>query len=223
MTDQNPFFKIDAAGLEFLRAQWVDLTLHCGADRVDVEEWFDRLVQSYGASDRAYHNLGHIRSLLSLGDSFKGSVRHYDALRFAIWFHDAVYDSRRKDNEDLSAEMAGESLLILKVPLATAEQVREMILATKDHKPRGGGKDQELFLDFDLAILGSADPIYQNYAKAIRSEYQWVPDFAYRQERKKVLESFLARDSLYYTEEMIQKYERQARWNVEREIKFLSD
>ncbi|MCI0336572.1 MAG: hypothetical protein L0226_03275, partial [Acidobacteria bacterium] len=143
------------------------------------------------------------------------------ALCFAIWFHDAVYNTRKRDNEELSAELAAEKLSQFKIPVETIELVRQMVLATKEHRNHGFSEDINFFLDFDLSILGSEDQVYQSYSEAIRKEYWWVPTILYRQGRRKVLESFLERESIYFTSEMAQKYEQQARRNIKREIESL--
>jgi predicted metal-dependent HD superfamily phosphohydrolase len=220
---REPFFKIDDRDLGSLRLSWENLARGYGADQTEIEKWFNHLTDLYSARGRAYHNLSHIRSLLSLSDPLSKKIQNYDAVRFAIWFHDAVYNTRRKDNEDLSAELAFECLTSLKVPSRTVELVRDMILATKDHRRHDPDDDLNIFLDLDLSILGSGDKIYQSYSKAIRKEYWWVPSPVYRRGRRQVLENFLTRDSIYFTDEMAQKYERQARLNIKREIEALSE
>jgi predicted metal-dependent HD superfamily phosphohydrolase len=219
---REPFFKIDDHDLGSLRLSWEGLARGYGADQTKIEKWFNHLTRLYSARSRAYHNLSHIRSLLSLGDQFSQKIKNYHAVCFAIWFHDAVYNTRKKDNEDLSAELASECLTSLKVPGETIGLVREMILATKDHRHHETADDLNVFLDLDLSILGSGAKIYQSYSKAIRKEYWWVPSPLYRQERKKVLENFLMRDSIYFSDEMAQKYEEQARLNIGRELEYLS-
>jgi predicted metal-dependent HD superfamily phosphohydrolase len=156
--------------------------------------------------------------LFRIGDSVKASIRDHDGLKFAIWFHDAIYRTRRKDNEERSAELASQSLQQLGVPVETKDLVCGMILATKDHLAAGSSDDLKLFLDLDLSILGSDGEVYQRYSEAIRREYWWVPSSVYREGRRAVLASFLNRESIYYTEEISRRYEQQARRNIEHEI-----
>ena len=217
----EPFFKVDRVDLEFLRRDWENLAEPYTADRRIVERWFQHLVKLYSARGRAYHNLSHIRSLMVLGDSVKGRLRNCDGLKFAVWFHDAVYHTRRKDNEERSAELASQSLIELGVPAELRELVGEMILATKQHQTDGSSTDLDYFLDLDLSILGSEEQTYLRYSAAIRREYWWVPRGTYRRGRQEVLASFLNRKSIYYTEEMGLRYEQQARRNIEHEIESL--
>jgi predicted metal-dependent HD superfamily phosphohydrolase len=97
-----------------------------------------------------------------------------------------------------------------------------MILATPAHEAENLDFDGRLFLDLDLEILGADEKIYGEYKKAIRREYSFVPFFLYRRERRRILENFLSREFLYFTEEMREKCERRARRNIAKEIKELS-
>src|SRR5260370_20074579 len=64
------------------------------------------LVSAYTAPDRHYHDLRHIEALLGLADACAGAITDRDAVEAAIWFHDAIYDTRRSDNEERSAALA---------------------------------------------------------------------------------------------------------------------
>ena len=76
-------------------------------------------------------------------------------------------------------------------------------------------------LDFDLAILGQDWGIYESYTQNIRKEYKLYPDFLNNPSRKKVLENFLNRKMLFFTEKHQDLFEEKARGNL-REIKLLS-
>jgi predicted metal-dependent HD superfamily phosphohydrolase len=69
-----------------------------------------------------------------------------------------------------------------------------------------------------LAILGTESDRYQAYSRSIRLEYSWVSDLEYQAGRIRVLESFLQRDRLYYTEIMFSELESIARKNMKGEI-----
>jgi predicted metal-dependent HD superfamily phosphohydrolase len=98
-----------------------------------------------------------------------------------------------------------------------------MILATKHHRGEDLSWDMKAFLDLDTSILGAPEGIYEEYSRAIRKEYSWVPDALYREGRTKVLNDFLGRGRIYHTEEIRAKYEAQARHNIAEEIKTLSE
>lgn len=60
----------------------------------------------YEGRDRHYHNLAHIEAMLALAGEYRKLLGDPEAVEAAIWFHDAVYDSRAKDNEAQSAALA---------------------------------------------------------------------------------------------------------------------
>jgi predicted metal-dependent HD superfamily phosphohydrolase len=76
----------------------------------------------------------------------------------------------------------------------------------------------EIFLDFDLGILGAPQEDYDEYAAQIRREYSYYSGEEYRRGRKAVLEKFLDRKRLYFTDYFYELYESQARQNIQREI-----
>ncbi len=206
-------FQIDEAGQEFLRQQWNQLC----AGHESSSSAFALLREKYAEKHRAYHNLSHIRALLAHAESFRHELQSYDTVAFAIWFHDAIYHTKKSDNEEKSAELAEATLSQLSVPSEIITATKQMILATKKHKLLNDSTDLKLFLDFDLSTLGTSEEVYQQYSQAIRKEYSWVPYFLYRKGRKKVLESFLKRERLYFTDAMNASYESQARRNLETE------
>jgi predicted metal-dependent HD superfamily phosphohydrolase len=219
----NSEFKISREEIDVLRRHWEALFCGYDADQGDVEDLYQQLVRLYSAEGRAYHNLSHIRSLLNLGDSFRDRIQNYQALSFAVWFHDAIYSTRKKDNEERSAKFAVKSLGRFKVPVDTLVLTCEMIVATREHQNKGDSEDLNIFLDLDLSILGSEENVYQCYAQAIRKEYWWAPGYLYNKGRRKVLVSFLERESIYLTPEMVNRLEEQARRNIRREIESLSN
>ncbi len=217
------YFQLDHHDPEFLRARWDRLTSQYAPSQSLVEELFNSIVENYSAPDRAYHKLSHIQSLLSLSESITDKIQNIDAFCFSIWFHDVIYDPKRQDNEEKSAEFAAGALTRLGVPEHIVVIVHEMILATKHHRVENVSWDMRAFLDLDTSILGAPEEIYNEYSKAIRKECSWVPDFLFRKGRVKVLNDFLERDRIYYTEEFMTEYERQARQNIEAEITVLSE
>lgn len=217
------YFQLGSHDQDFLHARWVSLASQYGPNPALIESLFNSIVEYYSASERAYHDLSHIQSLLALSESLMDKVQNRDAFYFAVWFHDVIYDTKRSDNEEKSAEFAAEALAGLGVPEQTVATTREMILATKHHRAGDLSWDMKAFLDLDTSILGAPQEIYEEYGRAIRKEYSWVPDLLYRKGRVKVLNDFLVRERIYNTEEIRAKYETQARHNIAEEIRALSD
>ncbi|MEI7553696.1 hypothetical protein [Candidatus Chlorohelix sp.] len=176
----------------------------------------------YSEAGRYYHTLEHITSTLSIIKSLQDKAQNLIALKLAAWFHDVIYDSKAKDNEEQSAAYMRKILGAAGVALALIEQSERLILATKTHQAASNDTDCQILLDADLSILGSPAEEYETYRHKIRLEYAWVPEEQYRTGRIQVLESFLERTSLYYTRPIYEWYEIQARFNLRKEIESLS-
>ena len=183
-----------------------------------ADEIYIRLENLYSEKHRFYHNLGHIKFLLALFEQFEDGIEDKTAVFFSIWFHDAIYDPQSKNNEKQSAKLACEELKKLALPEYEISKIEKIILATEKHSAENIDADGKLFLDFDLAILGAEDEIYDEYKNAIRSEYYFVPGEIYRRERKRILQNFLKRDFIYFTKTMRERFEDKAHRNIEREI-----
>lgn len=180
------------------------------------------LERLYGEKGRFYHNMQHVEnSLLELERVEPGELDRVE-LAMAIWYHDAVYDVRAKDNELKSAELAKERLLSGGVAKERAEAIYRLIMVTC-HGTNGAcqaalQEDERVMLDVDLAILGQSEEIYGIYESSIRQEYSHVEPESYRKGRGEVLKGFLARESIYLTAPFRERYEEQARINLKRAL-----
>ena len=76
----------------------------------------------------------------------------------------------------------------------------------------------KLFLDLDLSVLGWPTDEYSDYALRVRYEYQHYPDEDFISGRQKVLEHLGNKDKpIYFTDFFKQKFEDQARQNMQEE------
>lgn len=174
----------------------------------DAQHIYQYLRSAWEGQDRAYHSVQHLEECLVLALAWSGDLTRTEraALELALWFHDAVYDTRGSDNEQASAELAYRALAKIGVVAPWCERVRDLVLATEHSaSPPAGDPLTDLMLDIDLAILG-ADPIrFEQYQAQVRREYSWVSEPDYEKGRRKVLSYFAARAaepgaSLYRTE-----------------------
>lgn len=204
----------------FLQQEWADLT--ADLPQSTAREAGENLFAAYEEKNRAYHNLAHIAALLRHCNDHRDALTDVAAVKFAIWFHDCVYKTSRKDNEIKSANFAEMYLAALGVPESRRQAVTKMILATQKHDGTDATGDGKYFLDFDLSILGTPINIYRAYANAIRYEYRLVPNFFYRPGRREVLVSFFNRPRLYFTDAFFASHETRARENLQAEIQTLS-
>lgn len=176
----------------------------------------------YQEPQRHYHSLTHIETLLRLADEYRALAQDVQALDWAIWFHDAVYDPTRAGNEAASAELAQTELTAIDAEPRLVSKVCRMVLATTRHEWADGDSDTALFLDLDLSTLGLPQTDYDAYSVQVRAEYAWVPDAIYCVQRAQVLQRFLARPQLYFTQSLRDRFEAQARINLQREIATLT-
>jgi predicted metal-dependent HD superfamily phosphohydrolase len=210
--------------LESMQSGWLRVLERYRVAPADAYPPFDALVAAYTAPERHYHNLGHLSEMFRVAERLAALVEDEGALALAIWFHDAVYDSRAKDNERRSGELAVDLLGPIGVPASTIERIVGMIWATAhtaDAPP--AARDTQVLLDADLAILGASEERYVKYAADIRKEYAWVPEADYRAGRAAVLERFLAAPRIYYTQMMFEEGEQRARANLRAELTQLRD
>lgn len=178
---------------------------------------FDELVAHYAEPHRAYHNLNHIEFCLDQFDLLCSLAMQPAIIEAAIWFHDAIYDPQRADNEERSAAWALSALDGAGVDPAAGQRVAELIEATKHNRPPGD-EDTALLLDIDLAILGQPPAVFEQYEQAVRQEYSWVAEEMFRTRRAALLQEFLNRERIYFTERFYMQYEQQARQNLARSI-----
>ena len=102
-----------------------------------------------------------------------------------------------------------------------SQSVVGLIPATK-HQEEPPSDDAKLLCDIDLSILGSDDPSYRKYARAIRSEYAWVGENAYHTGRSAVLKSFLDRPFIFALSASRELYEKPARHKIATELESLN-
>jgi predicted metal-dependent HD superfamily phosphohydrolase len=204
-----------------LQAAWGRLLSGLRCPAASAEEAFADLAHCYAEAGRHYHTLDHVTDVLETVRSL-GASEATPALLLAVWFHDAVYDSRAADNEERSAAIARSLLGPLGVPEAVLSETERLILLTKTHRTSPDDRAGLVLVDADLAILGAPPAVYDAYSRAIRQEYTWVAEEDYRAGRRGVLEGFLRRPRIFSTEEMFQRAENAARENLRREIAALS-
>ena len=208
-----------------LRDQWLALASCYAADPALVDDLFAQLHRQYTARSRHYHNLTHIGAMLAETERHAAHLADADAVRFAVWFHDAVYNPLRGNNEEKSVRLAATSLARLGFPPERTARVELLILRTKNHPVREANEDADtqFMLDCDLLVLGADAATYQEYVRAVRREYRYYPDVLYRPGRRQVLEKFLAMPRLYRTDDFARRFEASARRNLTAEVAALAN
>lgn len=181
-----------------------------------ISHWLE-IEKKHSEKGRHYHTLHHLSAILEELEECKSEIENLDILQFATFYHDIIYKSTRKDNEEKSALLAIKRLTELSIPKQDIDFCNRTILATKKHDINSH-HDINLFTDADLSILGQSNEIYTNYCRQIRKEYAIYPDLLYKPGRKKVIEHFLEMSSIFKTDFFKRKYESNARVNLTKEL-----
>lgn len=215
-----------------LRLRWRNLWRRLGAlaDDDAIDGALTPLLSAWGEPGRFYHTRDHLDDVLRKLDWGKHGLRRteelsaltetewrrmFDTVELALWYHDAVYDPREKDNEAKSRDWLLEDARRLELPDDAAIEAARLVDLTAQHgeSPTLAGR---VMTDCDLAILGAPPEIFARYDEDIRKEYAHVPLPVYRAARKKVLKGFLVRLPVFRTRAFRAEYEEQARGNLAR-------
>ena len=178
---------------------------------------------AYAEPHRHYHNERHLDECLrQLEGVHDLNERERQRLRWAILWHDAVYEPGLHDNEERSALLAEEELAACGVDPADAAEVARLIRATAKHRTDAADRLGALLISIDLSILGTDSDGYRLYVDGVRKEYAHVPDPLWQTGRAAVLERLLNADPLYPDAEFRGRFEAQARRNMEDELRSLA-
>jgi predicted metal-dependent HD superfamily phosphohydrolase len=180
----------------------------------------DDLLARYAEPHRVYHTTDHLRDVCAKLDWLTSTEDRNDTVELAAWFHDAVYEIGRDDNEERSAELARTRLRNHGFGDATADEVARLVLLTADHAADSTDRAGSLLCDADLAILAADRDTYDRYAAQVRAEYSSLDRTAFDAGRAKVLESLIALPRLFKSSRA-KAWEAPARHNLQRELNAL--
>jgi len=175
-------------------ARWTATWRALSARPFDGEQ--EMLLQRYDAPARHYHTRQHLEECFVRWDQVRSRAAEPAAAEIALWYHDAVYDTHRADNEAQSADLAAVALTTAGVKAATVGRVQELIMATT-HAAPPGSPDAALVVDVDLGILAATAERFDEYEQQVREEYAWVPGILFRKKRADVLRGFLGRERIF--------------------------
>lgn len=178
---------------------------------------FQALLARYGEPQRKYHTLQHLSECLAAFVPVMQLAPHPAEVEAALWFHDAIYDLGRSDNEERSAQWAAAALQAASAPAEAVARVPALVLATR-HTALPATPDEQLLVDVDLGILGATPQRFAEYERQIRQEYGFVPEDVFRTKRRAVLQSFLQRPRIYATDHFHAALEDRARVNLQAAI-----
>ncbi|MEH0419679.1 HD domain-containing protein [Streptomyces sp. B21-083] len=240
MPDQSdPESRATPAALAALRARWTQALEAARATTTttapspappDPTPYADNLLARYQEPQRRYHTLTHLTAVLDHIDVLEAEEARTPApglapdlalVRLAAWFHDAVYAPDRSENEERSARLAERALTEAGVSPAGTAEVARLVRLTLTHDPAPDDRNGQVLCDADLAILAAPEDTYAAYTAAVREEYAFVPDDAFRAGRAAVLRQLLALPRLFRTPYGTERWEEPSRANIAAELRRL--
>ncbi|MFH8794873.1 hypothetical protein [Streptomyces sp. NPDC017941] len=213
-----------AADKEALRQAWREALLGARgtATGPDPTPYADNLLTRWSEPHRRYHTLTHLNNVLTHLNTLEDHAHTPHRVHLAAWFHDAVYAPDRSENEERSARLAERALTEAGLPPEATAEVARLVRLTTTHDPADGDRNGEALCDADLAILAAPPDAYAAYAAAVREEYAFVPDEAFRAGRADVLRQLLALPRLFRTPHGAAHWEAPARENLTTELALLT-
>ncbi|MFJ2905409.1 hypothetical protein [Streptomyces sp. NPDC087212] len=222
------------ADLDELRSRWLRTLRAARADAgqadggehgvglPDAGRYADALLRRWAEPQRRYHTVEHLAAVLDRVDVLEEYADDPVAVRLAAWFHDAVYLPDRSENEERSARLAERALPEAGVDAARTAEVARLVRLTVTHDPADDDPDGQVLCDADLAILAAPPSAYAAYTAAVRQEYHFVPDDAFREGRSAILRQLLDLPRLFRTPYGTREWEAAARANLRAECEKLS-
>ncbi|MFG2969241.1 MULTISPECIES: hypothetical protein [unclassified Streptomyces] len=213
------------ADLDALRSRWLTAFLMSRADdscAVSPHRYADELLRRWQEPQRRYHTVAHLTAVLDHIDVLEEYADDPALVRLAAWFHDAVYLPDRSTNEERSARLAERALADTGISAADVAEVARLVRLTVTHDPAPGDRNGEVLCDADLAILAAPPSAYAAYTAAVREEYHFVPNDAFREGRSAILRQLLDLPQLFRTPHGRTEWEPTARYNLAAELEMLS-
>jgi len=139
---------------------------------------------------RFYHNESHLCQIIT---DIQNNIRFSElslvekhTLLLAAFMHDAIYDPKKKDNEDQSIKFFKKSYIGKDAIMV--QKVSDLIEVTK-HRKRPIEKLQKIFWDADNAGFEKGFKVLLDNEKKIGKEYSYMTPIAYKENRIKFLKS----------------------------------
>lgn len=200
-------------GKDRFQQAWQSCLLDGAAD--DSSDIHRRLIDAYLEPQRYYHSLEHIRHCHDMFDQCRALLQQPQAIELAIWFHDAVFEPGKCDNERLSADLYLQlSAAVHDAP--TRALVERLIMATLHDGENLDDSDACYMVDIDLSSFGLPWPEFLRDSNNLRRENARLGDAEYYRKQTGFQTCLLARERFFQTDFFAERYEQQARDNLAR-------
>lgn len=180
---------------------------------------FAGLMDMYTEKWRAYHNIEHIKACLNYFDDCKSHADFADAIEFAIWFHDCIYQLGESDNEAHSRDWFIRQSTGYIVPAVT-RHVDRLIMDTR-HLSVPDSDDGKLIADIDLTSFGLPWDEYLSDSHAVQAELSLINNGCEVTSKILFLENLVDDGQIYYSDYYLTHFEQKAQDNVQRHLHLL--
>ncbi len=201
------------AGRDRFQGVWRRCLLPAAAD--NSADIYRRVLDRYNETNRYYHSLAHIEHCLRMFDQCKPLVTNADALELAIWFHDAILEPCKRDNEARSAEFYRHFADQVH-DIETRDLVEHLIMATLHDGGSMQDADAIYMVDIDLSSFGLPWPEFLQDSENLRLENSQICDEEYRHKQDYFRNCLLARDRFFQSDFFASRYDTPARENLTR-------
>jgi predicted metal-dependent HD superfamily phosphohydrolase len=183
--------------------------------RDDGQATFEMLLSLHNEPTRRVHTAQHLLDCFAMLKRWHKETQFFHQLAMGIWFHDALYDAQRHDNEARSARLASERLSAAKVMPDNVQRIRDLIISTRPGEQLQS-REARLLHDIDRAVFGADAETYNRYERHLRYEQLHIGDFIYRRKRIEQLQALLGKSQLYLTDSAQTELQTAATANLKR-------
>jgi predicted metal-dependent HD superfamily phosphohydrolase len=185
----------------------------------DPNPAWDTLHSLYTEAHRHYHGLDHLAHCLTELDAVRAQLHRVDEVEMAVWFHDAIHQPGRTDNEARSAALFATTTNGAMRP-EFIETTVNLILATT-HSGEPALADEQYICDIDMSSFGMCWEQFLSDSVNLRREFQGT-DEDYFPAKVRFLEALLQKPRIYYTSSFFERYEQKARDNIRRVLELIA-
>ncbi|WP_339493158.1 HD domain-containing protein [Pseudomonas sp. EA_15y_Pfl2_R67] len=134
----------DNTGFAAWARVWAELGVVCPS-----QEAYEALIRHYCEPHRAYHNLQHLKECLHVRRVVNTACQACAEIDLALWFHDAIYDPLRSDNELRSAQWLDDVARDSGLGDETRRRLYDLVMVTR-HDGAPASADEAVLVDTDL-------------------------------------------------------------------------
>ncbi|XP_065338770.1 uncharacterized protein LOC135938775 [Cloeon dipterum] len=192
--------------------------LACG-NLKGADLWWVKIKELYQCPSRHYHNLAFLDRKFQILHEI-GAASDLNAVVIAIFFQYFEYDAQ---NRSSTMNIAHFQEFASECELPEELKGKVSALLAGDEEQNRHESDVQLLQDLDMSFLGFNADAYSDFIKLERKEYEFMSDHAYETMRRKVLQTFLLIPNIFLTAAFQNRFEAQARANIEAEVQSLGN